>query len=158
MPDLSSGGLFWKRTGFDGVRPITFIFQTWLWNRKRPGPQKWSCALPHRGLRGVNYSRGPSMKSHWQLGRSRYANSSFFHHECVRQYIMRTLLFFHSSVPLRSNHPLCIYPNLLVAVDSCRDKGVIPHWLPTHPLILAAMNTAIKGILYSQNDHLYINN
>lgn len=35
MPDLSSGRLFWKRRGFDGVRPITFIFQTWLWTKKR---------------------------------------------------------------------------------------------------------------------------
>lgn len=35
MPDLSSGRLFRKHRGFDGVRPITFIFQTRLWNKKK---------------------------------------------------------------------------------------------------------------------------
>lgn len=46
MPDLSSGGLFWKRRGFDGVRPITFIFQTRLWNRKKAWPVEMKLHSP----------------------------------------------------------------------------------------------------------------
>lgn len=53
MPDLSSGGLFLKRRGFDGVKPITFIFQTQLWNKKTGLAQRIEAGLY---LRAVCYS------------------------------------------------------------------------------------------------------
>lgn len=58
MPDLSVGTLIYECEGFDGVRLITFIFQTRLWNKKKkrkkaPVPKRGSCCkLLYGGLRG----------------------------------------------------------------------------------------------------------